>query len=268
MSSFCNIPLQSFFRAKSSSMLTYSTYQFRFGSHHISVSYSQTRLSPQFTLVQRLPEDYSGSGVSLKYLDCMPPHFKFQQKVRVVESKRSLAQMRKAKLRLPCLNGAVRRRTSVSATRLSSNTVCGYIPPNTEMADRVSLVGLAGSMAIITHGVTMSLQSLSQLRDRYSEVDLTVLNLMAQLSTLRRVLTNIRHWIMTKINLEGDLDHQLVMDLDVSMKCCKLLVCKIGMLTGKFVDTVDDDRLDIKDLRRVIEQQTNALELLLSACNW
>jgi len=73
--------------------------------------------------------------------------------------------------------------------------------------------------------------------------------------------------------------HQLTMDLDVSIACCKLLVDSLDLLMDQ-IDRSTDQPLDvfaklklvfgtggIDELQKHIERQTNALNLLLSACN-
>jgi hypothetical protein len=143
--------------------------------------------------------------------------------------------------------------------------------------DPISIVGAVGAMANIIDVVAKSIKSLRELRDRWKEADLTLLTLAAQLTALRGALAKIRDWME---DLDGEPHHQLVMDLDVSVQCCQILMGKIDMLIGELSDNINEP-LDfgsivklvfkgksIEDIQRLMEQQTNALTLLLTACNW
>lgn len=151
-------------------------------------------------------------------------------------------------------------------------------PISVKMADPISIIGAVGAMANIIQVVTKTIQSISHLHDRYKEANLTLLSLASQLTALRAALTRIRDWMEN--DLDGDPHHQLVMDLDVSVKSCELLVGKIDMLIGKLADDVGKPLAfknivklvfkenSIEDVQKLIERQTSALALLLTACNW
>lgn len=146
------------------------------------------------------------------------------------------------------------------------------------MAEPISIIGAIAAIANVVDVVSKSIRSISKVRDRWKEADLTLLSLAAQLTALRAALTKIQDWMAE--DLIGDPYHQLVMDLDVSMKSCELLISKVGILLDELGNDVDKP-LDftsivklvfkgrsIEDVQRLIEQQTGALTLLLTACNW
>jgi hypothetical protein len=147
-----------------------------------------------------------------------------------------------------------------------------------DTADPISIIGAVGAVANIIDVVTKSIKHISELRDRWKNADLTLLSLASQLTALRGALSKIRSWIETDLN--GDPHHQLVLDLDISIKCCHLLARKIETLVGDLSLDPDKPRnfsniikqvfngRSIDDVQRLIEQQTSALTLLLTACNW
>jgi hypothetical protein len=144
--------------------------------------------------------------------------------------------------------------------------------------DPVSIIGTAGAVANIIDVVAKAINTIRELAAEYKEADLRFLCLASQLTALRAAFDKIYEWIDS--DLVGDPHHQLVMDLDVSMSCCRLLVGNIeAMLTE--LRKEDDGKLDvtskvklifskknINGLQKLIEQQTGALTLLLTACNW
>lgn len=146
------------------------------------------------------------------------------------------------------------------------------------MADPITIIGSVGALANIIGVVTKSVQSILDLKDRWKEADLTLLSLASQLGVLKTALIQIREWMNN--DLEGDPYHQLVMDLDVSVQCCELLVAKIDMLLGELGNKIDEpldfasivklvfQEKNIDDVQKMLGQQISALNLLLNACNW
>jgi hypothetical protein len=145
------------------------------------------------------------------------------------------------------------------------------------MADPISIIGTFGAVANIIDVVGKTISTIRELRDEWKEADLTFLSLAAQLTALKAALTKIKEWTDNEL---GESHHQLVMDLDVSMSCCRMLIGKINILLSKLHQTADET-LDfsskvklvfgsktIDDVQKLIEQQTSALTLLLTACNW
>ena len=94
---------------------------------------------------------------------------------------------------------------------------------------------------------------------------------------MRAATTKIQEWIDQDLQ---DTHHQLVMDLDVSISCCKLLIDKVesfftnmAQLTEKPLDLRNKFKVAFgssgpENVQKLIEHQTSALTLLLTACNW
>jgi hypothetical protein len=90
-------------------------------------------------------------------------------------------------------------------------------------------------------------------------------------------LTKIEEWLCSDT---GDAHHQLVMDLDECINCCKVLLTKlkdlVDSLRQKRTNTLDFQsklklvfgKKSIDDIQKLLEHQTNALSLLLAACHW
>ncbi|KAF2121297.1 hypothetical protein BDV96DRAFT_640692 [Lophiotrema nucula] len=144
------------------------------------------------------------------------------------------------------------------------------------MADPITIIGAVGAIANIIDVVTKSVKTINDIRQQWLEAELTLLSLASQLSALRAALDKIQEWMSTDL---VEAHHQLVMDLDVSMSCCKVLVHKIDDFLSELGNTVDEP-LDfrstfklvfgsgnIDSVQKLLERQTSALTLLLTACN-
>jgi len=126
-------------------------------------------------------------------------------------------------------------------------------------------------------GISKVIDIIRDLQARWGEADLTLLSLASQLTALRAASTKIQEWIDEDLQ---DTHHQLIMDLDVSISCCKLLIDKVesffsnlSQLTEKPLDLRDKWRVVLgssgaEGVQKLIEHQTSALNLLLTACNW
>ncbi|EXJ67286.1 guanine nucleotide-binding protein subunit alpha, other [Cladophialophora psammophila CBS 110553] len=106
------------------------------------------------------------------------------------------------------------------------------------MADPISIIGTVGLVANIIDVVGKTNSTIRELRNDWKEADLTFLSLTTQLTALRAALIKIKEW------MDSDLG-------DARYHKAKLA------LGGKNVDNI----------QKLIEQQTSALTLLLTACN-
>ena len=145
------------------------------------------------------------------------------------------------------------------------------------MADPISIIGTAGAVANIIDVLGKTISTIRELRNEWKEADITFLSLVAQLTALRASLTKTKEWTDTD---PADPHYQLVMDLDVIISCCRMLIGKIDTRLSELQQTVNE-KLDFSskvklvfgsksmdNLQKLIEQQTSALTLLLTACNW
>jgi len=144
------------------------------------------------------------------------------------------------------------------------------------MVDPLIIIGAAASIGSILDVLGRTIRIVAQLRATWQDAELAVLTLESQLAALRTALGKIKEWTETNFD---DPHHQLVMDMDHCVACCRLLIEKIYTEMSRFRTTADA-RLDaasrfklllktkeITNIQRMIEQQTNALMLLLTACN-
>lgn len=105
---------------------------------------------------------------------------------------------------------------------------------------------------------------------------MALLSLNSQLSALRAALGKIKEWMEIGVD---ELHHQLVLDLGTSITCCEMLVSKIyGIVmnlqktsNGKLATAAKARFLfkssEMTGLQNMIDRQTSALTLLLTACN-
>ena len=144
------------------------------------------------------------------------------------------------------------------------------------MADPLTILGTAGSVATIIGVLGKTISAVSELKSEWKDADIAVITFEMQLITLKAAFTKIKEW--TDTNFE-DPHHQLVMDLDRCMAHCRLLVDTIDTELASF-QTSGDSQLDvaskfrllfktkgINNLQKMIKQLTSALTLLLTACN-
>ena len=141
----------------------------------------------------------------------------------------------------------------------------------------IGVIGAVGAICNIVDAVTKTVSIISDLQTRWEDADLTLLSLASQLNALRAALSSIQEWIDADLQ---EAHHQLVMDLNVSINCCKLLMRKLeGFFSdlGKLTEKPLDFRNKFKtvfgtqgpeSVQKLIGRQTNALTLLLTACNW
>lgn len=144
------------------------------------------------------------------------------------------------------------------------------------MADPISILGTVGALANIIDVVAKTISTIAELHSQWQDADLAVLNLESQLAALKTALWKIKAW--TESSSE-DPHHQMVMDLDRCVICCRTLINKIDGEVSQFQMT-PENRLDVaskfrllmkskdfENVQRMIQQQTGALTLLFTASN-
>ncbi|KAK3385320.1 hypothetical protein B0H63DRAFT_181559 [Podospora didyma] len=143
------------------------------------------------------------------------------------------------------------------------------------MADPLTVVGTVGALTGLIGVLGKTIQTFSKFRSQWKDAELTVLTLETQLIAMRAALSKIEQWANTT---NDSLHHQLVMDLDQCVACCRLLVGKLDaeistlVAPGKTQATMSKLKLifsskGLQDVQKMIESQTTALTLLLTACN-
>lgn len=147
------------------------------------------------------------------------------------------------------------------------------------MAEVLSIIGTAGALCNVIDVATKTISTITEIRGRWKEAELVFLGLTTQLTVLRAALSKLQEWMDES---PAETHHQLTIDLDVSISYCKLLLEKVEEFLRELDSQGPDFKeLDVKgrtrivlgsqridDLEKRIERQTNALTLLLTACNW
>jgi guanine nucleotide-binding protein G(i) subunit alpha len=90
-------------------------------------------------------------------------------------------------------------------------------------------------------------------------------------------LSKIQEWIDCDLGEPGEPHHQLVMDLEIPMTCCRMLISRmdaeISELYQQSTETLDTaskvklifEGKTMDELQKMIERQTDALTLLRSS---
>jgi hypothetical protein len=92
------------------------------------------------------------------------------------------------------------------------------------MADPISIIGTVGSIVNIIEVLGKTISTIHELCSQWREADFTFVNLIAQLTALKAALNKIQEWMDAEV---VEPHHQLVMDLEVSMSCCRMLIGKM-----------------------------------------
>lgn len=144
------------------------------------------------------------------------------------------------------------------------------------MPDPITIIGATGAVANIIDVIGKTINGLRELHSRWKEVDFTFINLIAQLTALKAAVNKIQEWMESDV---VEPHHQLVMDLEASISCCRMLIDKIDSQVSELRQKADytlefQSKMTLimksgilEELQKMVERQTNALTLLLSACN-
>jgi hypothetical protein len=144
------------------------------------------------------------------------------------------------------------------------------------MAETLAVLGAAASVVSIIDSLARSIVTLRELRDQWNDAELTLHNLFTQLIAFKAALTKIKEWSDSD---DVEAHHQLKMDLDDSVTWCWTLAGLVDKLLSELRQNPTEklDRIAkakflfesraMEDLQKMIDRQTNALNLLLSACN-
>ena len=164
-----------------------------------------------------------------------------------------------------------------SPTRLHFNAHKTFILSPKEMADPLTIIGAAASVAGIVELLGKTVTVLHTLHSRWKDADFTFINLIAQLTALKAALSKLQEWMDTDMD---EPHHQLVMDLEASVTCCRMLVRRMDsevedlqQNSGTGLDAQNKIKLVVKngtleELQKMVDRQTSALTLLLTVCNW
>jgi hypothetical protein len=147
--------------------------------------------------------------------------------------------------------------------------------------DPISVIGLTGTLIGISKSIADSLQYLVNLQSKFRSASLVVSLLIGQLTTLKAALNQITEWVSDHL-VNVPRHEQLVADLQVSLESCHVLIIVLeerienleqesgiaGGLTakGKIGFLLEEGGLN--DFNNHLNNQVNALNLLLTALHW
>ncbi|KAJ4290969.1 hypothetical protein N0V90_010165 [Kalmusia sp. IMI 367209] len=144
------------------------------------------------------------------------------------------------------------------------------------MADPLTVIGGVASTVQIIDILTKAVAVLNTLRAQWQSSDIALISLTSQLGALSAALSKIQEWMESAIE---EVHHQLVMDLNTAINCCKMLAAKVYTEIsdlqsgngGKMLATAKARflfrRSGVGELQNMIDRQTATLTLLLTACN-
>ncbi|KAF5723282.1 GNA-3 g alpha subunit GNA-3 [Fusarium mundagurra] len=144
------------------------------------------------------------------------------------------------------------------------------------MADLLSIIGTAGAIANIIDVLTKTITTVCDMRQAWKIADLSVFTFENQLNLLKFALFEIQKWTESRSDEQS---HQLVMQVDSCVTCCRLLIGKIDTEVSQFQKNASGDlelgsklsflfkTKDMEQIQRMVDQQTHTLTLLLTACN-
>jgi len=144
------------------------------------------------------------------------------------------------------------------------------------MADPITIIGTAGAIANIVDLLGKTISTLNDLQNQWKIADLTVMAFKSQLLVFKEALRRILAWAE---GTSTENHHELLLCLESSVMCCRLLVAKIDDEVTQLETTAEGQlnlaskvkllfkTKDMEEVQRKIDQQTHALNLLLSVCN-
>ncbi|KAI9683519.1 MAG: hypothetical protein M1822_006059 [Bathelium mastoideum] len=144
------------------------------------------------------------------------------------------------------------------------------------MADPLTVIGAASSCISVIEPLGKSISTAHKIRGQWKDADLEFYNLVTQLVSLKAALSKIKAWTESDAAASH---HQLTMDLDSSIACCRVLVNKINAFLselaqkpGQALNVSAKGRFllgnkSLNDTQKMLERQINALSLLLNVCH-
>lgn len=146
--------------------------------------------------------------------------------------------------------------------------------------DPASVIGLAGAVAGLADVIARTVMTLSDLRNAYNQSDFKLSALICQLSTLKAALSHIAEMVNTSYGNASSPSTQFCEDLRVSMYGCEAMVSALDTRLAKFhqnetngltilgkIEVVLDEST-IDEYLSMLNNQTNALQLLLTTLQW
>jgi uncharacterized protein YukE len=144
------------------------------------------------------------------------------------------------------------------------------------MTDPITIIGTAGAIANIVDLLGKTISKLNNLQNQWKIADLTVTAFKSQLAVLKQALSRIQAWAD---GMSTENHYELLMCVESSVTCCRFLVARIDEEVAQLQTTAEGQlnlaskvkllfkTKDMVEVQRMIDQQTQALNLLLSVCN-
>ncbi|KAH7073815.1 hypothetical protein BKA63DRAFT_604128 [Paraphoma chrysanthemicola] len=144
------------------------------------------------------------------------------------------------------------------------------------MAEVLAVVGAIGAIANIIDATSKVISILSGIKARWKDADITMLSLASQLFAFRAALRKIQVWVDRE---RMQPHHQLIMDLDETLAFCEILIGRIEAIFEDWEQLLDKPAAamtrwkvtfgekGVDNVLVLVERQTSALTLLLTACN-
>ncbi len=143
----------------------------------------------------------------------------------------------------------------------------------------MEVVAAVGAISGIVDIANRSISALADIRRRFNETSLTIKLLTGHLLAVVTALDLIQALIEQKLS-GNDIYYELTLNLDVALRCCKLLVGKIDdhiprlgqngeadVSLGSRVRLVMESK-GIEDYLTRLDRQTSALNLVIATFNW
>jgi guanine nucleotide-binding protein G(i) subunit alpha len=148
---------------------------------------------------------------------------------------------------------------------------------DTTLPDEKKVYALISAVGTNRERLRQGIDGLRQIHNVWKGSNGTCINLIAQLTALKSNLGSMQDWLNYALH---DLHPQLLLDLEVLMSSCALLVRHIDALISRLKQP-DHDAVDfaiklkytvgsksMDRLRKVAQRQNDAVTLLLAACKW
>ncbi|KAF2826134.1 hypothetical protein CC86DRAFT_406431 [Ophiobolus disseminans] len=145
------------------------------------------------------------------------------------------------------------------------------------MAEILGVIGSVGAIINIIDGTTKAISAISDMRGQWKDADLMLGSLRTRLTTFRAALRQIQEWRDSDLS---EPHHQLVMDLDEALLFCAALMNRVKVVLVGWESAVNRPtatssrwkvvvgRKGLDSLFVLVDQQTIALNFLLTACNY
>jgi hypothetical protein len=138
-------------------------------------------------------------------------------------------------------------------------------------------LGAVGAIVGLIDVATRSILALADLRRQFKDADMTITLLSGQIIAVRSALTQIQ----TLWSPDRESYYLSVLNLDISLKCCELLLEKLDEQLQHVNRREDEDHATFTKRARVVleskgteecltrlDRQINALNLMVTTLNW